>query len=62
MSESVLESSKATAALITERLETVLQEARKDEAKLKRILEMRRLKRRLRLPVAKSLTPSSIAN
>ena len=40
---------KATAiALTTARLETVLQEAKKDEAKLKQILETRRMKRRLR--------------
>jgi hypothetical protein len=50
MREIVLENNKAKAvALTTERLETVLQEARKDEARLKNILEMRRLKRRLGL-------------
>ena len=49
MSEAVLDQDKAKAvALTTARLEAVLQEARKEEAKLKRILEMRRLKRRLR--------------
>lgn len=49
MSEAVLEHEKAKAiALTTARLEHVFQEAKKDEAKLKRILEMRRMKRRLR--------------
>lgn len=49
MSEAVLEKEKAKAiALTTARLEIVLQEAKKDEAKLKDILEKRRLKRRLR--------------
>jgi len=49
MGGAVMEPNKAnTVALTTARLETVLQEARKDEAKLKRILEMRRMKRRLR--------------
>lgn len=49
MSEVALEQTKANAIAVTEaRLETVLQETRKDEAKLKRGLEMRRLKRRLR--------------
>jgi hypothetical protein len=49
MSEAVLEQTKAEAiALTTARLDTVLQEARKDEAKLKRILEMRRMRRRLK--------------
>jgi len=50
MSEVTQEQAKAKAiAIITARLEHVLQEAKKDEAKLKQILEMRRLKRRLRL-------------
>lgn len=54
MNETTPERNKErAAALTTERLETFLQEARKDEAKLKRILEMRRLKRRLRAAGAK---------
>ncbi|WP_161967951.1 hypothetical protein [Fimbriiglobus ruber] len=50
MSEAVLDQQNKVkaVALTTARLETVLQEARKDEAKLKQILEMRRMKRRLR--------------
>lgn len=45
----VVENSKTKAAALTgARLETVLHEARKDEARLKKILEMRRLKRRLK--------------
>lgn len=50
MSEITVGQSKETSiALTTERLGTFLQEARKDEAKLKRVLEMRRMKRRLRV-------------
>lgn len=45
MSEIVLAQAKAKATKA--RLETVLQETQKDEAKLKKVLEMRRLKRRL---------------
>ncbi len=49
MSEVVLEQAKAKAiALTNARLETVLQETRKDEARLKKVLEIRQLKRRLR--------------
>jgi hypothetical protein len=51
MSEAMLELQKNKAkavALTTARLDNVLQEAKKDEAKLKRILELRRMKRRLR--------------
>jgi hypothetical protein len=48
MSEAVLEQNKKAVALTKARLETVLQETRKDEARLQRILEMRRMKRRLR--------------
>ncbi len=48
MSEAVLEQSKATAS----RLETVLRESRVDHAKLKRILEMRWLKRRVNKTVS----------
>lgn len=54
MSDVVMERNKDKAvALTTARLETVLQEARKDEEKLKRILEIRRMKRRLRAAKAK---------
>ena len=52
MSEAVLEHAKtksAAAARTTQWLDTVLQAARKDEEKLKRFLELRRMKRRLRL-------------
>lgn len=50
MNEITDEQGKATAAvaLTSERLDTMLREARKDEARLKRILEVRRLKRRSR--------------
>ena len=49
MSEIVLEQDKANAVALTKaRLETALKETRRDETKLKRMLEMRRLKRRLR--------------
>lgn len=50
MSEALLERpDKAKSVALTKaRLEAVLQETRKDEARMKRILEMRRLKRRLR--------------
>ena len=51
MSQTLLEQDKAKAKAIdltTARLNAVLQEARKDEALLKRILEMRRMKRRLK--------------
>jgi hypothetical protein len=37
-------------ALTTERLEALLRQTRVDEARLKRILELRRLKRRQRPP------------
>ena len=48
MGEAVAETSKAQAvALTTARLERVLQETRRDEARLKRILETRRLSRRV---------------
>ena len=48
MSDAVLEQEKAKAIAVTSaRLEAVLQKAREDEAKLKRFLEIRRLKRRL---------------
>lgn len=48
MSEPVEEHGEARAvALTTARLERLLQQTRKDEARLKRILEVRRLKRRL---------------
>jgi len=54
MSEVVLEQTKAQAvALTTARLQAVLQETRKDEDRLKRILEMRRLKRRVHSGKAK---------
>ena len=51
MSEAVLEhaKTKSAAARTTLWLDTVLQAARKDEEKLKRFLELRRMKRRLRL-------------
>jgi len=49
MSEPTTEEAKAKAVALTEaRLESLLHEVRKDEATLKRILELRRLKRRLR--------------
>ena len=49
MSEAVLDQDRAKAlTLIKARLEAALQETRRDEARLKRILEMRRLKRRIR--------------
>jgi hypothetical protein len=52
MSEATLEQEQAKAvALTTARLDAILQAARKDEAKLKRILEMRRMKRRLEAKV-----------
>lgn len=54
MTEVVLEQSKAKAVALTKaRLEAVLQETQKDEAKLKKTLEMRRLKRHLRAGKAK---------
>lgn len=55
MSEAVLEQDKAKAVALTQaRLQTVLSETRKDEARLKRILEARRLKRRLRATATRS--------
>ncbi|MDY3551755.1 hypothetical protein R5W24_000834 [Gemmata sp. JC717] len=49
MSEPKPEQNKEQAvALTTERLQVVLHEARKDEAKLRQVLEMQRLKRRQR--------------
>ena len=44
MSEATVDQDKAIAAT-TARLESALREARKGEAKLKRVLEMRRLRR-----------------
>lgn len=47
MSEIMVDQDKAQAVALTkQRLNTVLTETRKDEAKLKLILEMRRLRRR----------------
>ncbi len=54
MSEIVSDQDKANAVDLTNaRLERVLQETRKDEAKLMRILELRRLRRRLNAEKAK---------
>ena len=52
MSDTALDKAKAV-ALTTARLETMLHAARNDEALLKRVLEVRRMKRRLKR-VAKS--------
>lgn len=46
MSEVTVDQNKAVAAT-TARLESALREARKGEAKLKRVLEMRRLRRQV---------------
>jgi hypothetical protein len=49
MSEAAMEQTKAKAVALTNaRLYTVLQQTRKDESRLKRILDLRRMKRRLR--------------
>lgn len=51
MSEHNQEQERAKAvALTAERLEALLRQTRIDEARLKRILELRRLKRRQRTP------------
>lgn len=55
MTEVMLKQSKATSAALTKaRLEAVLHETQRDEAKLRKILQMRRLKRRLRVNKAKA--------
>ncbi len=46
MSEATIDQGKAI-AITSARLERVLREARKDEAELKRVLEMRRLRRQV---------------
>ncbi len=49
MSEVMMEPTEVNLIALTKaRLETVLQEARKDEAKLRKSLELKRLKRRIR--------------
>ncbi len=54
MSEAELEQKKEKEkAITTARLQTLLHEVRKDEARIMRILEMRRLRRRLQAKKAK---------